>query len=56
VVEQYLFYYLRRDIVGLTLTAPDGIAAHSLAQQGYYMMFALNNSGVPWVANWIYLH
>jgi Galactose oxidase-like, Early set domain len=51
-----LFYYLRRDIVGLTVTAPDGNAPHSLAQQGYYMMFALNNDGVPSVARWIYLN
>jgi hypothetical protein len=50
-----LFYYLRRDIAGLTVTAPDGSAPHSLAQQGYYMMFALNNHGVPSVATWIYL-
>ncbi len=40
----------------LTLTAPHGGHPHSLAQQGYYMMFAINNSGVPSVASWIYLH
>ena len=40
----------------LTLTAPDGGHPHSLAQQGYYMMFAINNQGVPSVASWIYLH
>jgi Domain of unknown function (DUF1929) len=40
----------------LTLTAPDGRSPYSLAQQGYYMMFAINNNGVPSVANWIYLH
>jgi hypothetical protein len=51
-----LFYYLRRDVTGLTLTAPDGGPPHSLAQQGHYMMFALNNNGVPSVAKWIYLH
>jgi len=50
-----LFYYLRRDITGLTLTAPDGSAPHSLAQQGYYMTFVLNNNGVPSIATWIYL-
>jgi hypothetical protein len=27
-----------------------------LAQRGYYMMFAINDNGVPSVANWIYLH
>lgn len=40
----------------LTLTAPHGGHPHSLAQQGYYMMFAINNDGVPSVAKWIYLH
>ena len=40
----------------LTLTAPHGGHPHSLAQQGYYMMFAVNGSGVPSVATWIYLH
>ena len=40
----------------LTLTAPHGGHPHALAPQGYYMMFALNNNGVPSVARWIYLH
>ena len=40
----------------LTLTAPHGGHPHSLAQQGYYMMFAINTNGVPSVATWIYLH
>ncbi len=40
----------------LALTAPHGGHPHSLAQQGYYMMFAINNTGVPSVARWIYLH
>ena len=40
----------------LTLTAPHGGHPHSLAQQGYYMMFAINANGVPSVAKWIYLH
>jgi Domain of unknown function (DUF1929)./Glyoxal oxidase N-terminus. len=40
----------------LTLTAPHGGHPHSLAQQGYYMMFAINNSSVPSIAKWIYLH
>jgi hypothetical protein len=39
----------------LKLTAPDGGHPHSLAQQGYYMMFAINKNGVPSVAKWIYL-
>jgi hypothetical protein len=40
----------------LGLTAPDGGHPHSLAPQGYYMMFAVSNQGVPSVATWIYLH
>jgi hypothetical protein len=51
-----LFYYLRRDITGLRVTAPAGGPPHSFAQQGYYMMFAVDNQGVPSVARWIYLH
>jgi Galactose oxidase-like, Early set domain len=51
-----LFYYLRRDVTGLAVTAPDGSTPHSLAQQGYYMLFALNNNGVPSTATWLYLH
>lgn len=39
----------------LTLTAPNGGHPHSLAQQGYYMLFAINNRGVPSVGKWIYL-
>jgi hypothetical protein len=50
-----LFYYLRRDVTGLTVTAPDGNAPNALAQQGYYMLFALNNNGVPSIATWLYL-
>jgi len=50
-----LFYYLRQDVTGLILTAPDGAVPHSQAQQGYYMMFAINRNGVPSVAKWIYL-
>lgn len=40
----------------LTLTAPGGGHPHSQAQQGYYMMFAISNAGVPSVAKWIHLH
>ena len=40
----------------LTLTAPHGGHPHSLAQQGYYMLFAVTASGVPSIAKWIYLH
>ena len=40
----------------LGLTAPHGGHPHSLAPQGYYMMFAISNQGVPSIATWIYLH
>lgn len=40
----------------LQLTAPHGGHPHSIAQQGYYMLFAINREGVPSVARWIYLH
>jgi hypothetical protein len=40
----------------LRLRAPHGGHPHSLAQRGYYMMFAVNDKGVPSVARWIYLH
>jgi hypothetical protein len=40
----------------LVLTAPHGGHPHSLAPQGYYMLFILDNAGVPSVASWIYLH
>ncbi|HEX6076571.1 MAG TPA: galactose oxidase-like domain-containing protein [Micromonosporaceae bacterium] len=39
----------------LRLRAPHGGHPHSLAQRGYYMMFAINDKGVPSVAKWIYL-
>jgi hypothetical protein len=50
------FYYLRRDVTGLRVTAPNGAPPYAFAQQGYYMMFAVNNNGVPSVAKWVYLH
>jgi hypothetical protein len=50
-----LFYYLRHEVTGYAVDAPDGSAPYSLAQQGHYMLFALNNAGVPSAASWIYL-
>ena len=43
------------DPTRLRVTAPHGGYPHSLAQQGWYMMFVINNSGVPSGAVWIYL-
>jgi hypothetical protein len=40
----------------LIMTAPHGGHPHSLAPQGYYMLFIINREGIPSVANWIYLH
>ena len=39
----------------LVLTAPTREYPHSLAPQGFYMLFILNRDSVPSVANWIYL-
>jgi Domain of unknown function (DUF1929) len=50
------FYYLRRDSISLNVTAPDGTPPYALAQQGYYMLFAVNDDGVPSVAEWVYLN
>ena len=50
------FYYLRRDSISLRVTAPDGAPPYALAQQGYYMLFAVDDDGVPSVAEWMSLH
>ena len=39
----------------LIATAPDGGSPHAFAPGGYYMLFILNNAGVPSVAKWIHL-
>jgi hypothetical protein len=36
--------------------APHGGHPHSFAQQGCYMLFALDGAGVPSTAEWVYLH
>lgn len=40
----------------LKLTAPNGAHPHPTAPRGHYMMFILNDDGVPSVAKWIFLH
>ena len=40
----------------ILVTAPDSAHPHSNAQKGYYMLFAVNASGVPSEGKWIYLH
>ena len=39
----------------LRLRAPYGGLPHSLAQRGYYMMFLVNDKGVPSLAKWVCL-
>ena len=39
----------------LIATAPDGGSPHAYAPRGYYMLFILNNAGVPSIAKWIRL-
>jgi Domain of unknown function (DUF1929) len=39
----------------LLVTAPDGGFPHSLAPQGFYMLYLLNREGVPSEASWIAL-
>ena len=40
----------------LQVEAPDGWHPHSLAPQGWYMLFLIDNAGVPSVAEFIELH
>lgn len=40
----------------LGLTAPDGGHPHPIAPRGHYMLFIINNAGIPSVAEWVYLH
>ena len=39
----------------LIATAPDGGSPHTFAPRGYYMLFVLNNAGVPSIAKWIHI-
>lgn len=40
----------------LTATAPDGGHPHAIAPRGHYMLFILNDDGVPSEAKFIHLH
>jgi hypothetical protein len=40
----------------LDITAPDGWHPHSLAPQGWYMVFLIDTAGVPSVAHHMHLH
>jgi Galactose oxidase-like, Early set domain/Galactose oxidase, central domain/Kelch motif len=39
----------------LIATAPNGGSPHAFVPRGFYMLFVLNNAGVPSVAKWIHL-
>ncbi len=40
----------------LSAAAPDGVHPHAIAPRGYYMLFILNNDGVPSEGRFIHLH
>lgn len=40
----------------LTLTAPHGGHPHAIAPQGHYLLFVIDNAGVPSEGRWVYLH
>lgn len=40
----------------LSATAPNGWYPHALAPRGWYMLFLINNNGVPSVARFMHLH
>ncbi len=44
------------DAMTLRLTAPDGGHPHPMAPRGHYMLFIIDNNGIPSVAEWVYLH
>lgn len=44
------------DATTLGLTAPNGAHPHPMAPRGHYMLFIIDNSGIPSVAEWVYLH
>jgi hypothetical protein len=39
----------------LTLTAPHGGQPHAMAPKGYYMLFVINDKGIPSEARWVHL-
>lgn len=46
----------RQDGNTLHVTAPNGNHPHPMAPRGYYMLFIINNDGVPSVGKFIWLH
>lgn len=53
-VVQLLFSYAGED--RLSATAPNGWHPHATAPRGYYMLFILDNEGIPSVAKFVRLH
>lgn len=56
VIELLPFIHDHVNPTRIKLKAPNGNHPHPLAPRGHYMMFAIDNDGVPSVAKWIYLH
>lgn len=56
VIELLPFIHDHVNPTQIKLKAPNGAHPHPLAPRGHYMLFAINNQGVPSVARWIYLH
>ena len=50
--QRYIPLTVAQRTGGVTLTAP---ASPELATPGYYMLFLLNDQGVPSVAKWVKL-
>lgn len=53
-ILEMLHAYDQANPTQLILTAPHASKPHSYAQQGHYMMFAINRDGVPSIAKWIH--
>jgi hypothetical protein len=43
-------------VTHISLTAPHGGHPHAVAPKGYYMLFAITNTGVPSEGKFVYLH
>lgn len=56
VIELLPFIHDHTNPSQIKLKAPNGNHPHPMAPRGHYMMFAIDNNGVPSVAKWIYLH
>jgi hypothetical protein len=57
VIEALPFMHDPGNPLRILLKAPNGGGhPHPMAPRGQYMMFAINNIGVPSIAKWVYLH